>query len=323
MPSDFMAHGLGDDSGHDTSRGRYQLPALLVSFWYWSTFAKERPRYRFRDYSLDSGAFSAWKSGAEVDVDAYTEFCAQQLAEDDQLVEVFALDVVGDWRATIANTEKAWEAGVPAIPTYHVGEPEHVLKHLAKTYPKIALGGAVGMRGRRKIEWARQCFARVWPKPIHGLGFGSRDQVMALPFHSVDATSWEAGPTRFGNWKSMPGGSIRGGQQPLRMEVEWYLRLEQEAQARWRNEMRQLDDMLTTDTDAPAVRFAAAAHLSDRRVNAFGGPSVRLATPSKRSKFIERGLGDDNAPAIRLAVSGMPKGNKGIAVEGDDQEDQP
>lgn len=224
--------------------GKNGSPALLVSWWYWNKFAGERPAYTFRDYSLDSGAYSAHMSGAKIDLDGYIEGCKELLANDPQCTEVFALDVLSDWRASMKNTERMWEAGVPAIPVYHVGEPEHLLKHLAREYPKISLGGAVALRGGAKIAWAEQCFARVWPKAIHGLSFGSQRAIMALPFHTVDATNWELGPTRFGNWKSMPGGSIRGGEHPLRMEVDWYLAVERRAKHKWRREMATVNALL-------------------------------------------------------------------------------
>jgi hypothetical protein len=249
-PLDALAQGLGPALASAPPR-----PALLVSYFYWAPFARERHRYHFRDYSLDSGAFSAHHLGKTVDLAAYTAHCQHLLATDPQCVEVFSLDVIGDWRQSMANLETMWAAGVPAVPVYHVGEPEHVLRGLARDYPKVSLGGAVGLRKAAKIEWARQCFARIWPARIHGLGFGGEDALMALPFHSVDATNWEMGPCAFGSWKAYGGNlSIRGGQQNLRTEVEWYLRLEQRAKTKWRREMRQLDE------EGPTVRLVTTTN---------------------------------------------------------------
>jgi hypothetical protein len=269
-------HGLRDREDEETATGtRYRPPALLVSWWYWKAFAAERPHYSFRDYSLDSGAWSAYNSGAKVDFPAFIDGCKELLATDPQCAEVFALDVIGDWRASLANTERMWEEGVPAIPTYHIGEPEHVLLHLAAAYPKIAIGGAVGLHLARKKAWVAEVFARVWPKPVHGLGMNSEQLAMAFPFHSIDATNWELAPAAFGNWKSMPGASIRGGNQPLRMEVEWYLRLEERVQARWRRETAELDAGLAeagfyahraaAGPLAPAVRMAVVGTTRSRR----------------------------------------------------------
>ncbi len=221
------------------ARERESRPALLVSFVYLKPFLKNRDNYAYRDWVLDSGAFSAHASGTEIDLQEYIETCQELLASDSTLTEVFALDVIGDWKASLANCEEMWKQGVPAIPAYHVGEPESVLLSIAKEYPKIALGGAVGYRAKDK--WAAQCFARTWPKPIHGFGFGSEKSIMALPWHSVDATNWELGPCKFGRWNSFGQMSVRGSNQNLRAEVEWYLKLEQRARQKWGKQMAELE----------------------------------------------------------------------------------
>ena len=158
------------------------------------------------------------------------------------LTEIFALDVISDWRQSIKNCEEMWKQGVEAIPCFHVGEPIHVLKDIARDYPKIALGGAVGFR--TKDKWAEQCFARIWPKKVHGFGFGAEKSIMLLPWHSVDATNWEIGPCKFGRWQSMGGQYVnwRGSKQNLRAEVEWYLDLEKKARLKWAGAMKQLEE---------------------------------------------------------------------------------
>jgi CO/xanthine dehydrogenase Mo-binding subunit len=73
-----------------------------------------------------------------------------------------------------------------------------------------------------------------------------------LPFHSVDATNWEIRPCQFGEWEWFGDKlSIRGSDQPLRAEVEAYLKRERVARERWRKEME-----LLQDTDAPTIRLA-------------------------------------------------------------------
>lgn len=235
-------------------QGELLRPALLVSFVYLDPFLKNRHKYAYRDWVLDSGAFSAHASGKEIDLMAYIETCKKLLAEDRTLTEVFALDVIGDHKASLRNAEEMWRQGVPAIPCYHVGEPEDVLLSIARDYPKIALGGAVGFRSKRK--WAEQCFARVWrkvgPKKIHGFGYGHEDDILALPWHSVDATNWEIGPCKYGRWKSYGQLSVRGSSQNLRGEVEFYLKVEERARLKWQKEMAELE----SQANNPAVRLA-------------------------------------------------------------------
>jgi len=206
-------------------------PALLVSYVYLESFLKAKQGFIYRDWALDSGAFSAHNSGNEIDLQKYIDTCKRLQEEDKTLVEVYALDVIGDWKASIKNCEKMWKQGVEAIPCFHVGEPDHVLKGIAKDYPKIALGGCVGFR--RRDEWAQECFNRVWPKRMHGFGFGSERSTMALPFDSVDATTWEVGPCKFGKWAMFGEMSVRGSKQDLRSQVIYYLQLEQRARQKW------------------------------------------------------------------------------------------
>ncbi len=244
------APSVNGTSGFDVGQGTTLRPALLVSYVYLDPFLKHRHRYQFRDWVLDSGAFSAHHSGTVIPLDEYIHCCQTHLATDAQLTEVFSLDVISDWRASVRNVERMWEAGVPAIPTYHHGEPESLLRDLAAHYPKVALGGAVGLKAAYKLRWAEQCFARIWPKRIHGFGFGSTTHILALPWHSVDATNWEAGPCRFGKWRRYGKMSVRGSAQNLRAEVEDYLTIETQARVKWRKEMATLEAV------GPTVRLA-------------------------------------------------------------------
>ena len=56
---------------------------------------------------------------------------------------------------------------------------------------------------------------------------------MALPWDSVDATNWELGPCKFGQWRSFGKMSVRGSKQNLRAEVEYYLKLERKARRKF------------------------------------------------------------------------------------------
>ena len=254
-PTGRLAHKVNGQGDRNLERFNPNAPALLVSYVYLEPFLKNQHRYCYRDWVLDSGAFSAHNSGTEIKLQDYIDKAKELLAKDPTLTEVFALDVIGDWRASLKNTEEMWRHGVPAIPCYHEGEPEDVLKGIAKDYPKIACGGVAHRRGPEKLKWASQCFARVWPKAIHGFGFGSQESIMALPWHSVDATSWEMGPCAFGRWNTYGQMSVRGSKQNLRVEVEYYLEMERKARIKWRKQMDQLDSG-GGGGEGPCVRLA-------------------------------------------------------------------
>lgn len=230
-------------SARDTLKEtRAANPALLVSNFYLKHFLKEQTEYHYRDWTLDSGAFSAFKSGKSISLTAYIETCKELIANDPTLVEVYSLDVIGDHVATLNNTEKMWAEGVQAIPCFHVHEPYEYLTHLASHYPKIALGGVALNKGKAKLDWATDCFARVWPKKIHGFAFGGAKAIMSLPWHSVDASNWQAGPTMFGRWSAFGGANlgIRGSGYSVAVEIDKILKLEREARTRWRKEFAKL-----------------------------------------------------------------------------------
>lgn len=210
-------------------------PHLLVSYAYMDNFQETRGYIGFQDYVLDSGAFTALGSGKPVELARYAEYCTRLLVNDSKLTEIFALDVIGDWKATLKNTEQLWAANIPAIPTYHAGQPIDALLVMARDYPKVAFGGAVGLPKPKKLAWAMQCMGRIWPKPVHGFGFGSRDTMLQVPFHSTDASNWELRSAGFGNWHAFGKLSVHGRNINLRPEVEYFIKLEEMLAHKWRD----------------------------------------------------------------------------------------
>lgn len=218
-------------------------PAVLASYHYLRLWLSIAERCTYRNWAMDSGAFSVQRSGASIDLRAYTETAIELRAADASLHEVFALDVIGDPAASLRNASWMREHGVPdVIPCYHVGEPLEHLRALAREFDKIALGGAVGY-GKRGA-WARQCFRHVWPKKVHGFGFNEAADVLCVPWHSVDATTWCLAPVKFGRWTSYGQGRQRPvpvrREHNLRPEVEWFLRLEARAARKWAARYKEL-----------------------------------------------------------------------------------
>lgn len=228
-------------------------PALLVSFVYLKTFRRLQSTLSYRDWVLDSGAFSAFNIGSEIKLDDYIETCKQLLATDQTLTEIFSLDVIGDFKAGLKNNELMWKQGIKAIPCYHFDEPEWVLKEIAANFPKIALGGCAMVPVTTKLKWAEQCFARVFPKKIHGFGFGSQVFVERLPFDSVDSSSWCTSSQQFGKWKAFGDEYLRSRGTSILAEIEFYLRVEREARGRWHKVMKQLG------STGPTVRLAQSS----------------------------------------------------------------
>ena len=272
-------------TGHSTGE---EIPALLCSFYYLKSFRRYRDDIVFRDWSMDSGAYSAFKSGAVIDLQEYTETCLELLETDPKLVEVFTLDVIGDHRATLRNTERLWENGVPAIPIFHFSEPWEHLQLLVKLFPfKIGIGGAAKVVGKRKVLQAREIISRVWPMRIHGLGFGAENALMELPFHSVDTSSWFLQPCSFGLWKSFGGDcakgrgmSVRGQDADITAQVVYYLKMEQKLKKRWKLDM---DDI---EREAPAWPMKKPEEVKSWLQESSSGRRSKASTtgPARRRK---------------------------------------
>lgn len=236
-PRDCEVNKPGDDAA-----------AWLVSYYYLERFAEGKAGYYYRDWVMDSGAFSAHNSGVAIHIKDYIATCAHLLKTDPMLTEVYALDVIGDHKASLRNCELMWEYGIPAIPCFHAGEPWDLLTHLAQHYPKIAIGGVARARDDVKQAFSQECFARVWPKRIHGFGMSNDSLVLGFPFHSTDSSSWEMGPLAFGRWLKFgamdaKNKNFSSGRVDLRSQIKYFLNLEAKARVRWSKQMQLLETL--------------------------------------------------------------------------------
>lgn len=330
LPTVRLAHvdGAQGDCSLKGEKGVPQVdtaPALLVSYYYLEPFEKNRHLYRYRDWVMDSGAFSAHNSGKSIDLQKYIDKCLELLATDPTLTEVFSLDVIPKdhkpatvqhaAEQSLKNCEEMWRQGVPAIPTFHRGEDESFLYAMAKDYPKIGIGGVALLRGDQKFLFCEQVFARVWPKKVHGLGMASEELVYGLPFHSVDATNWEWRPCAFGNWQKFGQMSVRGSNQDLRSQVKHYLDLEAKARVRWARQMAELEALPDSKPPCwrpPTDRLAASGEggdKSDRPLNlgpassasrTVGAPALDAgAAGGERSKTVLSGRKPEEEPKPR------------------------
>ena len=116
---------------------------------------------------LDSGAFSAWTQGVEIDIQEYIEF----IKKHKDIIEVYAnLDIISRGDTSAAKKEAAQKtlknqiimekAGLAPLPVFHVGEPLKYLKYYMSNYEYIALGGMVGKQKSTLSPWLDNCFGQ-------------------------------------------------------------------------------------------------------------------------------------------------------------------
>lgn len=146
------------------------------------------------DLFIDSGAFSAFTKGIEIDIQDYIQF----IRDNEQVISVYAnLDVIGDAEGTLRNQEVMEAAGLSPLPCFHYNEPVEYLEYYLSKYDYIALGGMVPVSTSDLISWLDGVFANYIcdsagiPKAkVHGFGLTSLKLMLRYPWYSVDSTSW-------------------------------------------------------------------------------------------------------------------------------------
>lgn len=149
---------------------------------------------------LDSGAFSAFTKGIEVDLDAYCRYIHENM----DIIEVIdgalcasVLDGIGDPYKTYVNQKAMEERGVKPLPCFHYGEPEEYLEYYVANYSYITLGGMVPISTPQLRYW----LDRIWEKyltdengrpkiKVHGFGLTVIELMTRYPWYSVDSSSW-------------------------------------------------------------------------------------------------------------------------------------
>lgn len=147
-----------------------------------------------RKIFLDSGAFSSFTQGIDVDIDAYCAYCKEHA----EWIEVASvLDAIGDADGTWRNQKYIESQGINVLPCYHYGEPEEVLAYYVEHYEYITIGGMVPISTPQLRIW----LDRIWGKwmthkdgtpklKVHGFGLTSIPLMARYPWYSVDSSSW-------------------------------------------------------------------------------------------------------------------------------------
>jgi hypothetical protein len=155
---------------------------------------------------LDSGAYSGWTRGREVDLDAYIRFAKYNERHVDHYV---TLDVIPGRNGRRDKSPEAVEqaaqqsyrnhcaikdAGLHPIPVYHMDEPVKWLEQMIADGEKyIALSPSLRARRKEIARWLRFCFKHVPPRcKVHGLGLTSASLIGRWRHRlaSVDSATW-------------------------------------------------------------------------------------------------------------------------------------
>ena len=154
----------------------------------------DKIRYDKEKVFLDSGAFSAFSLGKEIDIGEYCDY----IHRNQDIIEVASvLDAIGDAEGTWRNQEEMERRGCNPLPCFHYGEPVEVLDHYVNNYDHITIGGMVPISTPQLRVW----LDRLWERhltnadgtakvKVHGFGLTALGLMMEYPWYSVDSSSW-------------------------------------------------------------------------------------------------------------------------------------
>lgn len=151
----------------------------------------------FTSIFLDSGAYSVFNSGVEINIDSFIDFAKEHRGELDAIA---SLDVLGDPEGSLANYKYTIKRGLDVWPTYHFGEPDRILQEYVENTNCICVGGVAGT-GIHPTSIAKNLWFIMTRYPglnIHVFGVNCFDVLMPIPIYSVDALTWRSG-SRFGD----------------------------------------------------------------------------------------------------------------------------
>lgn len=175
----------------------FPIPRALVSYAYPKGLEKLKAA-GFRSFFVDSGAWSAFNSGASIDINKFIEWGKSIEGEVDAIAN---LDDIEDAQKSLENYRHITKRGLDVWPVYHFGEPEEYLEaYLAET-DHICIGGLVGTG--TNLESIRVGLNRLFYRygtniKVHTFGLNCFDILFQFPIYSTDAMTWRSG-SRFGD----------------------------------------------------------------------------------------------------------------------------
>jgi hypothetical protein len=155
---------------------------------------------------VDSGAFSAWTKGGEVDVeqlsslfkgllDDYSECCQFVLINLDVIpgrkgVDPTPQQLIDAMRRSEDNFHLL-NTRFPnlVLPVFHQGEPSHYYDKLVRESSYVCLSPRNDLPEKYRVDWSRQ-YCRRYPNKYHGLAATGLTMMETVNWYSVDSAAW-------------------------------------------------------------------------------------------------------------------------------------
>lgn len=215
-----LTFALSSTQAHCDLMNQLQAPNILVAYPYQGAFPmiNYAPEYMI----TDSGAFTAWSSGKEVDIDGYADWSLSITKQLPYVVSV-NLDVIPGERGrssthseriagmkeSLENADYLRGKGLNVMEVFHQDEPKEFLDQLIERLPP---DGVLGISPRNDMHIAKR---QGWLAAVlthlrdtrgidnlprtHGLAVTAKALLETFPFYSADSSSW-VNPQKYGTY---------------------------------------------------------------------------------------------------------------------------
>ena len=184
---------------------------ILFSFAYTEPYKSDKLLKRHKcNIMLDSGAFTAWSKGKEVDLDAYIKFVKKIKKEYPYPVLAVNLDKIPGVSGRKPSQEEIDESakvgwknylymrdkGIESIHVFHQGESFDWLKTMIKECPYIGISPCNDYADSKKDKWLYDTFSVLKREGMlgvtktHAFGMTSINLLKKYPFYSADSSAY-------------------------------------------------------------------------------------------------------------------------------------
>lgn len=191
----FASSGVRSINAHVTRSSKPEW--LLESYYYFTTKGVAELKESGASIFLDSGAYTMFTQGVEVDLGRYADFNK----ENQDIIHIASsLDVIGrgQEQASYDNFKKLRGFGANVQPVHHARDDDKWLqKYIDEGHEYIFLGGMVAESSNYLRDWLDHVWERYLtnkdgtPKvKVHGFGLTTLALMLRYPWFSVDSTRW-------------------------------------------------------------------------------------------------------------------------------------
>ena len=170
----------------------------LLSYHYMPEHLKQRKNtlldYYGRDKELfiDSGAYSAFTQGVQINIADYIEFLQFHQPQ------LYAnLDSITSWEDTLKNQKTMEAAGLKPLPAWHAKESLQVLKDYVNSYPYVGIGFGTLSGHQERKEVAKVIVSEFPDSKFHFFAITHLDMLAEYNIYSADSTGWVLRASKF------------------------------------------------------------------------------------------------------------------------------